>query len=247
MIIVKWGGSVITNKGSEGPAEVRRTLVRRLAAELAAIARSAPVVLILGAGSFGHPAALAHGIGRRRLTGRRLREAVVAVQSSVSLLRRAVTLELQEAGVAAVEVPGAALAKRGGVDVSPLVAWASAGLVPVTCGDVVPDPGKGIRILSGDEILELAARATRASRAVFVTDVPGVRGPRGIVERIPRSRPLPPLAASMKGDATGGMAGKLAAAHRTARAGVPVLIVGSAPGNLRRAARGGRAGGTLVW
>lgn len=246
MILVKWGGSVLTNKGAIGPPEVRRVLVRRLARELRAVSRREPVILVLGAGSFGHPAVLALGVGRRRLAGSALRRAVTLVQASVSLLRRAVVAELWEAGVPAVEVPGASLAGAKGIDVGALRAWAEAGLVPVTGGDVVPDRRLGARVLSGDEILARAARASRARRAVFVTDVDGVLGPKGLLRRV-RSRDDGALAAvSRAGDATGAMRGKLEAAFQVARAGVPVWIVSAKPGRLRRAASGRPVVGTRV-
>lgn len=246
MILIKWGGSVLSNKHGAGPPEVRRQVVARLAAELRSVARRHDVILVLGAGSFGHPAALEAGVGRRRLTGAARERATVAVQASLCLLRRAVVNELWNAGVAAVEVPGAALARGGRIDARPLAEWARAGLVPVTGGDLIPDARLGLRILSGDEIVAAAARAGGARRAVFVTDVEGVRGPRGLLKRV-RSQDLARLPWTHDaGDATGSMQAKVAAALRIAAAGVPVWIVSAAPGRLTRAALGRPVVGTRV-
>ena len=61
MNLVKWGGSLITDKAAAKPTPQRE----RIAALAAAIAASdAPAVLVHGAGSFGHPLAKRFGLAQ---------------------------------------------------------------------------------------------------------------------------------------------------------------------------------------
>lgn len=254
MILVKWGGSLLTNKGTDGPPRFRRAAAARLARELRrglATARDG-ALLVHGAGSFGHPQAIRHGIGRRPMLDGAARAVVADVQGRVRDLQGRVVEVLREAGAPALAVPACALApsSAGGLrfDAGFLARIARAGFLPVTGGDVVRDARLGARILSGDEILFRAVRALRPRRAVWATDVDGVglggrllielppRAVRRVVERLPPDR-----------DATGGMRGKLEWAGRLQAAGVESWIVnGARAGRFEAAVAGRRPLGTRL-
>ncbi len=249
LVVVKLGGAVITRK-----REVERTrpkVLARLATEIAG-ARGRRLIVLHGAGSFGHPGALRFGLARPPSAGeppaRRARGAAI-VAAEVRRLHLAVLRALVEAGASPASVPMAthALNREGALvalDPSPFVAAVGLGQMPVSFGDVVPDDRWGTSILSADTIAVVLARTLHPARVVFVSDVPGVyegpaRGRRSVVPEV-TDQTLAELAPARAGpDVTGGIRGKVAAMLEIARAGVDAaLISGLSDGALSRALRG---------
>ncbi len=248
-MIVKLGGSVITRKN-----EVERTrpkVLHRLAQELAS-AGDRPLVVLHGAGSFGHPGAQKFGLARAPDPGgsatRRARGASI-VAAEVRRLHLAVLRDLVEAGLSVASVPIAthAVNREGqldSLDLAPFRAVLDAGRVPVSFGDVVPDRAWGWSILSADRIAVSLASFLPASRVLFVSDVPGILGERGpgrprIVSEVTPAvvDGLRPRAAGP--DVTGGIRGKAEAMLAIAGVGVDAaLISGLKDGELSRAVRG---------
>lgn len=250
MILVKLGGSVLTNKGTSGGARFSRRHALRLLREIRASSES--FVLVHGAGSFAHPLALQYGIGKRRLSGRRLVDAVSRTQAGVRELRSNVLAACDEAGMRVVDVPASVVARveAGKVrfDARSFEDALSRGLCPVTGGDVVFDDKLGARVLSGDEILFLLAQTLKPKRVVFVSDTDGLRVAGKTVPTLSPSEArelLPRIAVGS--DATGGMRGKLEQAIEIADLGVPVVIVnGLANGRVGRACGGQKVPSTLI-
>ncbi len=249
LVVVKLGGAVITRK-----REVERTrpkVLARLATEIAG-AQGCRLIVLHGAGSFGHPGALRFGLARPPSAGeppaRRARGAAI-VAAEVRRLHLAVLRALVEAGASPASVPMAthALNREGALvalDPSPFVAAVGLGQMPVSFGDVVPDDRWGTSILSADTIAVVLARTLHPARVVFVSDVPGVyegpaRGRRSVVPEV-TDQTLAELAPARAGpDVTGGIRGKVAAMLEIARAGVDAaLISGLSDGALSRALRG---------
>lgn len=209
-------------------------------------------MLVHGAGSFGHPLALRYGIGKRRLTGRRLADAVSRTQANVRELRSNVLDACDAAGLSVVDVPVGAIAhvENGRVrfDARLFEESLGLGLSPVTGGDVILDDRLGARILSGDEILLLLTQKLEPKRVVFVTDADGLRVGTKVVPRLTPAearKALPRIVAGR--DATGGMRGKLEHAIAMADAGVPVIIVsGLAAGRVARACKGAKVPSTQI-
>lgn len=249
LAIVKLGGSVITRK-----REVERTrpkVLARLAREIAAVPE-VRVVVLHGAGSFGHPGAARFGLARAPPEGeesrRRARGAAI-VAAEVRRLHLVVLRSLVAAGASPASVPIATHARnREGqlvaFDASPFSSVLERDQMPVSFGDVVPDERWGTSILSADEIAVRLSGALHPDRVVFVSDVPGIlegpaRGRRTAVAElteatIDRLRP-----ASETADVTGGIRAKAQAMLTIARGGVDAgLISGLTDGTLSRALRG---------
>ncbi|EQD41241.1 aspartate/glutamate/uridylate kinase [mine drainage metagenome] len=225
-------------------------MLRRLAEELATA--PGPIVVLHGAGSFGHPGARQFGLAAPPAAddraGRRARGASI-VAAEVRRLHLAVLRDLVAAGVSAASVPPATLAaNRAGIleafDAAPFRDALAGGRVPVAFGDVVPDRAWGWSILSADTIAVRLASELPVSRAIFVSDVPGLLAPRtaGPLRVVPeldetlweRLRPAPGAP-----DVTGGIRGKVSAMLALARSGVDAaLISGLTDGELSRAVRG---------
>jgi isopentenyl phosphate kinase len=249
LYIVKLGGSVITRKREvERP---RPKVLTRLAEE---IAEAAPkrLVLLHGAGSFGHPGAKKFGLARApsasQSPGERARGAAI-VSTEVRRLHLLVLRALVHAGVAPASVPLATHARnRAGAlvafDPRPFSEAIDLGRVPVSFGDVVPDEAWGASILSADTIAERLVEPLRPRRVIFVSDVPGVlegspQRRRTVVGELDDAalERLRPTSGAV--DVTGGIRGKAETMLRIARGGADaVLISGLSDGGLSRALRG---------
>lgn len=247
MDLVKLGGSVITIKAK--PRTLRPRVLRRLASELAAA--RAPLVLVHGGGSFGHPRAMEARL-HLGLRGRDQLPSIAAVQRDMRLLNLRVLEALQVAGLPAVSVPGALVAENKGgriatLNPGPFMDYLDLGLLPVTFGDVVVDKDRGISICSGDDLMLLLAKGLSARRAIFVADVDGLMDPGGKPVAVVRASELParPPIQPQGADVTGGMGRKVEVMAAMAKFGVAVeLINGLRPGRLAAALRGEGVPGT---
>ena len=249
LVVVKLGGSLLTRKREV--EKLRPKVLHRLATELTEV-RAVPLVVLHGAGSFGHPGAARFGLARPpdrvHPPSERARGATV-VASEVRRLHLAVLRELVRARLAPWSIPlaGIAMNRAGhlsGFEVAPFERALERGVLPVAFGDVVPDEAWGFSILSADTAAVELAHRLGAVRVVFATDVPGVldtAGPdrRAVVPEVTeglvaRLRPGPSAR-----DVTGGIRGKIDAMLAIARAGADAaLISGLTDGAVSRAIRG---------
>lgn len=178
VLIVKIGGAAVTDK------RVRRSLRHDAVAEIArALARcTAKIIIVHGAGSFGH-----HEASAARLSShdpaddfRKTPLSIAACRASLAALHSALLDSLTHAGVPALTVPTAG-APSGAVCVAVELALAR-GFVPVLHGDVALGPPRSggahpfsCAIVSGDALVVALAHHFDASRAfvariaVFVT------------------------------------------------------------------------------
>ncbi|MCA1814651.1 MAG: isopentenyl phosphate kinase family protein [Halobacteriales archaeon] len=253
MMLVKLGGSIITRKG--GAKQVRRDVLRRLAHEVAAV----PELIVLhGAGSFGHTlakkAGLKQGIARPSQF-----HAASLVSADVRTLHVEVLRALQAAKARPFSMPpGQVGFARGGqlavMAMGPFRLALQQGFTPVSCGDVLLDEQQGVAIVSADAVALHLARELGAERMVFATDVdgiytapPGKPGAELIEHCSPDALRKHVLGGSGKTDVTGGMAGKGQAIAAMAELGCEVWVVnGLKPGRVRDALRGKDPVGTIV-
>jgi len=252
--IVKLGGSVITRKQRE--ERVRPKVLQRLATEV--VGARVPVILLHGAGSFGHPGAVRFGLARAPAPGEddahRARGAAI-VATEVRRLHLAVLQALVRAGGRPESIPVSthshnSAGRLATLDPGPFVDSLAGGRLPVSFGDVVRDSEWGFSILSADTIAARLAPALSVDRVLFVSDVPGVFDPARLADRIV----LPVLADDLPArlsartpgaDVTGGIQGKVREMLEIAGGGVDAgLISGLSDGTLLRALRGERVHGS---
>lgn len=210
-IILKIGGSVLTDKTIERRLNVNE--IDRVAGEIAS-ANVRDLVIVHGAGSFGHPQAKRFGLDR---SGKRNFIEVALTHEIVKELNRAFIERLVENGVAAVPVHPLSCAISHGsrlneMSTRQIELMLENGAIPVLHGDVVMDTAWGVSILSGDQIVVHLARRLGAKRVGLGTDVDGVMdGSRIIATITPKTfndvRAL--LSGSSGIDVTGGMLGKV--------------------------------------
>ena len=200
-LVVKLGGAAITHKGSEVEhlnEPVLRSVAQTIAQtiqELRTEGGCPNVVVVHGAGSFGHQFAKQYGVasggngtlrvGTDDSSNRRLRLGIAKTRASVCRLNSLVVAALVDAGVNAVGVSpyGGWWTRDGGKTldlartkpaIDSLRRTVDAGLVAVVHGDVVLDSKSDCAILSGDTIVRQLCFDLKPKRAVFVTDVPGI-------------------------------------------------------------------------
>jgi len=225
LTILKLGGSVITDKDS--PETVDDDALDSVVAAIAdsEVATgdagstagddgSAGLIVVHGGGSFGHVHAAEHGVSTT--DGTHDPAAVTAIHGAMKRLNGVVVDRLQAAGVPAVPVhPLSTAARDADAELSlPTAAVAglrAEGFVPVLHGDVIAHAGKGVTVLSGDEIVTGLAERLGASRVGLCSTVPGVLDSDGdVIETI---REFESVAAALgdsdSTDVSGGMAGKV--------------------------------------
>ncbi len=255
MILVKLGGSVITDKSKL--RTFRPSSCNRLAKEMNAV--GSPLAIVHGAGSYGHIEAKKHSLQKGFRADSQLQH-VAAVQRDVRELNLRVLESLIDNRIRAVSVPPASAAKfRGGVirkfERSTFGQMFDLGLTPVSFGDVVPDESMGFSICSGDLMMEAIAQTFRPKLVVFCADVDGVYD--SDPKRSPNARLIPELDRSMlagikrtrstNADVTGSVYGKVERMLAISQYCEKCMIVnGNVPGRLRKAVSGREVVSTVV-
>ncbi|HVP97509.1 isopentenyl phosphate kinase [Methanoregula sp.] len=210
-IILKLGGSVITDKGAD--CTVNKSALAGIASAIAGAPPATQIVVVHGAGSCGHPEARKYQLDRGATAGHT--EGIGITHDAVSSLNTAVVAALRDAGVQAV---GIHPLHAGVADQGRLVAFETGhmekmlalGMVPVIHGDVVMDLSRGACIVSGDQLVRHLAVALKCTRVGLATDVPGVLdGGRVVREITPRTVHTLQIGSSSHTDVTGGMKGKI--------------------------------------
>jgi len=242
MIVIKFGGAAITEKKARG---VLNEAALRLCCDgiASAWSKAASVVVIHGAGSFGHSEAKENSVH----LGRNKNEFGFSLtRQAVTRLNSIVVNQLIDRGVPAVAI--SPFAARQGLTEAVTNAI-DMGLLPVTHGDAVFDFDQ-YAILSGDDILEQLCTGAVVKRAIFVSDIPCVydrdpassnakrishilvnekdRSLRQFLlpeDEIPKDDKDESRAREAVPDVTGGMAAKLRAATNAAKNGVPVRVL----------------------
>ena len=262
IMILKLGGSVITRKESPFPI-INSQNLKRICRE---IAESKPVKLVIvhGAGSFGHPYAKKYQIGQQIKSQENFQEKKLGyslTQNSVKELNTRVCQHLLINGVPAVSLsPSSFILTRNmrieAADLSILKKYLQMGWVPVLHGDVVLDLDDDIKmaVLSGDQLVKHLAEKLQSRRIILGSDVDG------IYNRDPKTDPqaqLLPVVKSFKDlesqqgastvDVTGGMTGKLKELLELANIGIQSEIINAdQPGLLEKALNGQKVKGTII-
>ncbi len=174
MILIKLGGSVITDKTQY--RTFRRERVARLCTEIKESGQK--VIVVHGAGSFGHVLSKEHSLQDGYVSEEQI-PAAARVQHDVRHLNMMVVEEMLEAGIPAVSVPpGSCFVMDDGklitTDTEAVERLNGLGIMPVTFGDVVTDRSKGFGICSGDQLMEVFAELFDINKVVFVSDVDGL-------------------------------------------------------------------------
>jgi len=209
MLILKLGGAAITDKNQLNTA--RPDALQQIAKTIATAPQ--PMVIVHGAGSFGHIIAKEHHLQNGYQDKIQL-SAFVELQRQLHRLNQLVVNALIDAGLLAIAVQPLAFTTMTKKRMSKTF-WEGLrgvldhGMVPVVYGDCVFDSDQGFGILSGDQLMRELAILTHARTVAFGTNVAGVLDSEG--------HPMPQYTigdqidtiSAARVDVTGGMQGKL--------------------------------------
>lgn len=247
MILVKLGGSLITDKTK--PFTARTRTIRRLARELKSFLdkqslssnkNDTLIILGHGSGSFAHIVAAKYGKGRLNAT---------MVHDAAAQLNRIVVRQFLKIGLPVVSIaPSSFIAAEGGKAVKffsePIQLILSQGMIPVVYGDVVWDKKLGSSIFSTEKVFSAVAESLdyRVQRVVQCGITDGVLIDGKTIKSITTknfNRLKSEIGGSAGVDVTGGMLHKVEQGLNLAKQGIPSIIInGERLGELLRVLEG---------
>ena len=246
-MLVKLGGSVITDKSKK--YVFKEKTVRRLAKEIKNSGEK--VVIVHGAGSFGHILAKKYRLDKGFIHDRQVK-GVAIVQRDVKDLNLKVINCLIGAGMNPVSIPPSSVVecrnkKIEKINLDVFKKYLNLGLTPVTFGDVVLDRKLGFCIVSGDLLMLRLARVFKPEKAVFVVDVDGVHMNGKMVNKVDKKTIGNLERKKTKiSDVTGSMYEKVKIALKMSGLTKTVIINGNVKGRLGDTLKGRRVVGTVV-
>lgn len=236
LIILKMGGSVITNKYKDFSA--RYHIIEKIAQEISKIKQ--PLVLIHGAGSYGHPLAKKFEIHKGYFSSSQL-EGLVEIRIKMQELGEIITRIFRKEGMNVIPIISSSCMigenkRLLRVEIEPFRIFLKIGLIPMCSGDVVADKKLGFSIISGDQMATYLGRKLEANRVIFGCDVDGIftsdpkqndeaelipiikfRDMKKILKKYVSETDAP--------DVTGGMLGKLSEIKDLLSSGIEVIIM----------------------
>ncbi|MDC0557135.1 isopentenyl phosphate kinase [Candidatus Poseidoniaceae archaeon] len=248
-VVIKWGGGLITFK--DQLCTVNQEVIDELAEACSKTDKR--LVIVHGAGSFGHMKAKKFRLAEGRIDGLSQDEAVEDVRTDMLKLNKYVMDSLAKFGVSAKSYPPHEWARGTGPKFKGDLPVFDG--VTVVFGDVVEDDEQEFGILSGDDIiLRYATELPDVERAVFA--IGGVDG----ILRVPPARATPDDLIEVwhpelefEGehasdiDVTGGIGLKAARGAEISSAGIDVILInGERPGRVIDAIEGKSVIGTRI-
>ena len=218
MILVKFGGSLITDKSSDKP-QINHSNLEAIGKILKQ--KNYDLVIVHGAGSFGHPIAKKFSIAEGLDGSLEQKKAIIETRTQVQKLNNILCDYLNDEGIATTSIaPSATMITNGPKEIKdlPFKLFDKAlkeDKIPITFGDVTQDEKQGISILSGDILMVELTKYYRPVYSIFVMDHPGVydgdpNNPDSKIKPVVRTEFIKKVNNSQKGaDVTGGLIGKI--------------------------------------
>ncbi len=173
--IIKLGGSIITDK--QEYKKLKTEILRDICSVIAAWNKN--VIIVHGAGSFGHILAKKHSIVSGYTDSTQL-VGLTNIRIDVNELSQSIVKTLKEQGIPAIGFQTSALFfdEREETNPSffkePLKKALTLGLIPVLSGDILFTNKKDFTIHSGDSLINLLVQEFDVDRVIFITDVDGL-------------------------------------------------------------------------
>lgn len=259
LVALKVGGSVITDK--DNYASVDKAALGRVVLEAAvAIRAGVSLVVVHGAGSFGHVKAKKHGL-KDGFETQEQKQGFAETHYDVIQLNQLVCGEFLSIGVPAIGVHPLEIARQKNkrltsLDASFVRRLLDHGFTPVIPGDVVLDDELNGSICSGDQSLPWLAKELKAKRVVVGTDVDGIctADPKTnkdaklipAVTKENLGRVLASLEEAKTQDVTGGMKGKIMELLALAETAPVTIVNAGKEGRLKDALLGRKVVGTTI-
>ena len=224
MIILKIGGSILTNKDSK-ESEIDTQSLKRIASEIKSSLdiSSKELIIVHGAGSFGHPPAKKYRIGEAfdKSEYPQKRIGFCETQNAVKKLNMYICEAFIEQEVPVVAIPASSFMTASNKRITEgnldsFKRYLDKGFVPVIYGDVVLDDELEICVISGDQLIQYLASNLKPDKVILGTDVDGVynKNPKThddaiFFDKFSSLKDLDTLEGTTNVDVTGGMVGKI--------------------------------------
>ncbi|MYB47455.1 MAG: gamma-glutamyl kinase [Cenarchaeum sp. SB0662_bin_33] len=257
MILIKFGGSVITDKSV--PLSFRKETVHVMGEAIRVLSESEPVIIIHGGGSFGHYYSVQYDM--HTAPRHYSLDGFSIVRNSMVRLNNLILDVLSQCELRPYCCPPSVLVYSNDAPyhnnnnipnihntiperVRELQTIAESGMCPVTYGDAMWHGSGMSYILSGDVIMEMLSSILRPRLAVFTLNVDGLYESMETKKVIPRmdTRELADIAIPnnpQQNDVTGGMVRKVSVATEICNGGIDVFFVnGNKPDRITDILRG---------
>jgi len=243
MILIKLGGSIVTNK--ERPQSARRKTIDNILKQIKRI--DEPKILVHGGGSYGHYWSVRYGMHTK--PARYSLKGLSVVKNSMIELDKIILDSAAKNRLNTYSLPPTDFMngnKPIRSKIEKIGEIAKSGLTPVTYGDALWYGQKKSYILSGDVIMTAIAKVLKPRLSVFVLNVNGVYTDTRSKKLIYDFKKEKPKISKNSMDVTGGMTRKITEATKMSRFGLKVFFVnGNKPQRITDAVSGKKFEGTL--
>tara|TARA_B100000959_G_scaffold139072_1_gene146128 strand:+ start:1631 stop:2371 length:741 start_codon:yes stop_codon:yes gene_type:complete len=243
MILIKLGGSIITNK--QKPLSPRKKTIDSILKEIGKIKE--PVIIVHGGGSYGHYWSVKYDMHTK--PAKTSPKGVAIVKNSMVELNKIILDSAVKNKINSYCLPptdfmnGNKAIKNKILTINDI---SKSGLTPITFGDALWFGQKKSYILSGDVIMTTIGKILKPRLSLFVLDVDGVYSDLKTKKLIYDFKKEKPEIKNNKMDVTGGMTRKITEANNMAKAGLKVFFVnGNKPKRITDAVSGKKFEGTL--
>lgn len=243
MILIKLGGSIITNK--EKPLSPRKKVVENIAKNLKKI--DEPIIIVHGGGSFGHYWSVKYDMHTK--PNRYDMHGVSIVKNSMIDLNKIILNVFVKNKLNPYSLPPTDF-MSGNIPVikkvKEITKIAKSGLIPITYGDALWYGNKKTYILSGDKIMTHLAKILKPRLVIFALNEDGLYSDLKNKKLIYELKGENPKISENKMDVTGGMTRKVDEASNIAKSGMNVFFVnGNKPERIVKAVKNNKYEGTL--
>ncbi|GKS67152.1 acetylglutamate kinase [Nitrosarchaeum sp.] len=243
MILIKLGGSIITDK--EKPLSPRKKDVENIAKNLKKI--NEPIIIVHGGGSFGHYWSVKYDMHTKPKKNDMY--GVAIVKNSMIDLNKIVLDAFVKNKLTPYSLPPTDFmsgSKPVIKKVKEIAKIAKSGLIPITYGDALWYGNKKTYILSGDKIMTHLAKILKPRLVIFALNEDGLYSDLKTRKLIHELKGENPKISENKMDVTGGMTRKIDEAIIIAKSGMNVFFVnGNRPERIVKAVKNRKYEGTL--
>ncbi len=243
MLLIKLGGSIITNKAK--PLSPRRKTIDGIVRSLKKTDED--IIVVHGGGSFGHYWSVKYDMHTRPkkydIRG------ISVVKNSMVELNKIILDSFLKNKLNPYCLPPTDFMigdKPSTKKIKELKKIANSGMIPITFGDALWYGNKKSYILSGDRIMSILAKVLKPRLSIFVLNVDGLYDDLKTKKLISefKNEKISVTKASM--DVTGGMLRKVQEASKISKMGLKVFFVnGNKPQRIVNAIKGKKFEGTL--
>ena len=243
MILIKLGGSIITNK--ERPLSARRKAIESILKQIKKIKE--PKIIVHGGGSYGHYWSVKYDMHTK--PAKYDARGVAIVKNSMIELNKIILDIAVKNRINAYCLPPTDFMNGNKSIKNKILTMndiSKSGLIPITFGDALWFGQKKSYILSGDVIMTTIAKVLKPRLSVFVLNVDGVYSDLKTKKLIYDFKKEKPPISINKMDVTGGMTRKITEAVKISRSGLNVFFTnGNKPQRITDAVTGKKFEGTL--